>query len=109
MPVLIMCGDCGPVTLGWGCEDGEGLFIPDASLCISFIVLMIDESSFPTSSTPSIELVFGFLIGGSKEFVVKIEDVVEQLRVGILLLGCIKIPPDETFNGEIDKDDPHIP
>lgn len=57
------CGDL--LTDIWYSEAGEDLFMPDASLCISFMVLMIDESLFSTSSMPSKELVFGFLLGGS--------------------------------------------
>ena len=46
--------------------DGDGRIIADeASRCISFIVLIMDGSSFSPSSTPSKGLVFGFLLGGS--------------------------------------------
>ena len=60
---MLGCGDF--VTDIWYSEDGEGLLMPDANLCISFIVLMIDESFFSAPSMPSNELVFGFLLGGS--------------------------------------------
>ena len=52
----------------------------------------------------------GFFNGGSNEFVVNIDDVVEEdVPLHKLLPGCIKKPPPAgilEFNGEIDNVDP---
>ena len=102
---LMVCGEFGLFNVGWGdfngegdmdiwySDDGDGRLIPEASRCISLIVLIMDGSSFSTSSIPSNKFVFGFLLGGSgsggagdADFLILIFNLIPPLGVSSISL-----------------------